>query len=137
MKLPVVLGDGFLKSLPEAERKRLGRAGITAEEAMRTYKRGKEKDLQKDVIKYCDLHQIYWENDRMDKKTSGKVGRPDFRICYKGCWVGAECKAEGGLLSSAQAFEAARLRKSGGRFVVVFRLMDLLDEFRGIDADEA
>jgi hypothetical protein len=137
MKLPAVLPEGFLQSLPEHERKRLGRAGITAAQAIQTYRRGQEKDLQKDVIRYCDFHKIYWENDRMDKKTSGKVGRPDFRICYKGFWVGAECKAENGVLSSAQAFEAARLRASGGRFVVVFRLMDLIDEFRNIDADDA
>lgn len=135
MKLPAVPSEGFLQALPEEERKRLGRAGITAAEAMATYKAGQEKELQKDVIRYLDYHQIYWNNDRMDKKTSGKPGRADFRICYKGRWVSAECKAETGTLSSAQAMDAARLRKSGGRFVLVFCLRDLIEEFRNIDAN--
>jgi hypothetical protein len=137
MKLPAVLPEGFLQSLPEHERKRLGRAGITAAQAIQTYQRGKENELQKQVASYLDLNQIYFETDRMDKKTSGKVGRADFRICYRGHWLSAECKAEGGVLDPAQAFEAARLRKSGGRFTVVFRLLDLIDEFRNIEADDA
>lgn len=134
MKLPVVLGEGFLQALPEHERRRLGKAGITAAQAFATYQRGKEKELQKQIASYLDLNQIYFESDRMDKKTSGKVGRADFRICYHGRWVSAECKADGQTLGSAQAMQASVLRKSGGRFVLVFRLMDLIDEFRAIDA---
>jgi hypothetical protein len=137
MKLPAVLPEKFLQSLPEHERKRLGRAGITATEALQTYRRGQEKELQKQIASYLELNQIYYNSDRMDKKTSGKKGRADFRICYRGFWVSAECKAEFCTLESAQALEAARLRKSGGRFVLIFRLMDLIDEFRNIDADDA
>ena len=137
MKLPAVVTEGFLQSLPEHERKKLGKAGITAKEALRTYQRGQEKDLQKQVASYLDLNQIYYECDRMDKRTSGKLGRADFRICYQGHWISAECKAESCTLESAQAMEAARLRKSGGRFVIVFRLLDLIDEFRNIDTDDA
>lgn len=137
MKLPAVVTEGFLQSLPEHERKKLGKAGITAREALQTYQRGQEKDLQKQVASYLDLNQIYYEADRMDKKTSGKRGRADFRICYRGYWISAECKAQSCTLESAQAMEAARLRKSGGRFVIVFRLLDLIDEFRNIDADDA
>jgi hypothetical protein len=138
MKLPAVVTEGFLQSLPEHERKKLGKAGITAKEALQTYQRGQERDLQKQVASYLDLNQIYYDNDRMDQRTSGKRGRADFRICcVKATWVSAECKAESCTLESAQALEAARLRKSGGRFVLVFRLMDLIDEFRNIDADDA
>ena len=134
MKLPNVPSEGFLRALPDAERRRLGKAGITAAEAIQTFRRGQEKELQKQVASYLDLNEIYFENDRMDKKTSGKVGRADFRICYRGKWVSAECKAEGCTLEPTQAFQAARLRKSGGHFLLVFRLLDLIDAFRDIDA---
>ena len=30
------------------------------------------------------LHDIYFEWDRTDKRTSGKKSRADFRICFKG-----------------------------------------------------
>ena len=134
MKLPSVVPEGFLQALPEHERRRLGKAGITAAQAIQTFQRGKEKELQKQVASYLDLNDIYFETDRMDKRTSGKVGRADFRICYHGQWLSAECKAEGCTLEPSQAFQAARLRRSGGKFALVFRLMDLIDELRNIDA---
>ena len=46
MKLPAVLSEGFLQSLPEAERKKLGRAGMTAKEAQAIFERGEEKKLK-------------------------------------------------------------------------------------------
>jgi hypothetical protein len=40
MKLPAVLSEGFLRTLPIEERRKLGRAGMTAAEASATFKRG-------------------------------------------------------------------------------------------------
>ena len=130
--------SGFLAGLPEEERKRLGRAGITPEEANATFIRGEEMRLQKLVVQWLDLHQIYWESDRMDKRTSGKRGRADFRICVPpgGYWLSAECKACGQPLEKEQAQQAVRLRNSGGHFVLVYRLNDLIEAIQGIHADD-
>ena len=127
MKLPAVPSEGFLAALPEEERRKLGRAGITREEAEATYKRGQEIQLQRLITNYLNLNEIYYEWDRTDKRTSGKRGRPDFRCCVKGLWLALECKAEGETLSKEQAIEALRLRKSGGKFVVVFSLKDAIE----------
>jgi hypothetical protein len=130
MKLPAILSEGFLQSLSEDERKKLGPAGITRAEALAKYRAGQEKQLQDDVTQWLNLHEIYFESDRMDKRTSGKKGRPDFRCCVKGHWISFECKTEAGTLSKEQAEQAARLRKSGGIFVLVFSLQDVIAAIR-------
>jgi hypothetical protein len=68
---------------------------------------------------------------RMEKRRSGKCGRADFRICHRGRWLSAECKAAGEPLSDVQEREAKRLRNSGGVFVVVRRLGDLVEALEG------
>ena len=86
---------------------------------------------------WLNLHSIYYEWDRTDKRTSSKRGRADFRICVPlgGVWLSAECKAAGESLSPEQATQAARLRNSGGRFVVVYSLGDLIEAIRGAARD--
>jgi hypothetical protein len=132
VKLPAVLSAGFVRALPQSERKKLGRVGLTPEECHQTFVRGQEIELQKLVANWLNLYSIYFEWDRTDKKTSGKRGRADFRICVPGgFWLSAECKAAGESLSPEQATQATRLRNSGGRFVVVYSLGDLIEAIRG------
>jgi Tn3 transposase DDE domain len=42
VKLPAVLSPGFVRALPESERKRLGKAGLTPERCRATFIRGQE-----------------------------------------------------------------------------------------------
>ena len=86
-----------------------------------------ERELQRLCANWLNLHGIYFECDRMDKRTSGKCGRADFRICYHGHWISAECKCAGEPLSEAQEREAQRLKNSGGRFVIIRELGDLVE----------
>jgi hypothetical protein len=123
-RLPAILSDGFLKALPLEETKRLGKAGMTAEEIK----------LQRLCMNWLLLHDIYFEWDRVDKRTSWKKGRADFRICFKGRWISAECKATGEKLSPHQSEQAARLRRSGGIFLVVFSLEELIKALGEIDS---
>jgi hypothetical protein len=136
MKLPAVLSQGFLKGLPEEERKRLGKAGMTQEECAQKFVRGQEIELQKLCMNWLSLHKIYFEWDRTDKRTSGKRGRADIRACVAGYWLSIECKAAGEPLSREQAQEAVRLRNSGGRFVLCYCLADLIEAVHGIHADD-
>jgi hypothetical protein len=134
MKLPNVPSEGFLQALPPEERKKLGRAGMTKGEAKEKFLSGQEKELQQTVYQWLLYHEIYFEWDRMDRRTSGKRGRADFRCCVGGLWLSIECKADTGRLSKEQASEAARLRKSGGKFVVAFNLQDVIEAVRDIDS---
>jgi hypothetical protein len=132
MKLPAVLPDSFLKALPEPERRKLGKAGITAEEAIVAYSTKKERELQRLVHNWLLSKELYFESDRMDKRTSGKKGRADFRVCCRGLWLSLECKAGTGTLTSEQGAEAARLRRSGGKFVVVRSLEEAVEAVNGM-----
>ena len=134
MRLPTVLGEGFLRAMPVAERKRLGRAGITQAEAQTKFRAGQEKELQRQVWNHLNRNQIYFEDDRMDKKTSGRKGRADFRCCVGGLWLSLECKTEAGTLTKEQTSEADRLRNSGGRFAVVCSLQDAIEAINDMHA---
>lgn len=96
---------------------------------------GEERKLQNLIGNYLSLHGIYFESDRMDKRTRGKKGRPDFRVCYRGRFLAIECKAMDGRLSTEQASELARIRKSGGTACVAMSLEDVQAVFRQCDAE--
>jgi hypothetical protein len=134
MKLPPVLSEGFLQALPEEERAKLGRAGITAGEAIEKYREGQEKQLHDDIIRWLDLHQIYYHHDRMDKRTTGRVGRADFVICAHGLWLSAEAKADTTRLRKEQAKEAIKLIRSGGRYIIVRNLKTLMQHIQRLYA---
>lgn len=129
------LPENILSKMSPKDRASLGPAGMTAEEAQKRFEAGQEKQLQNLITNYLNLHQIYFESDRMDRKTSGKVGRPDFRICYRGRWLAVECKAQGGKLTAAQADTLMTVRKAGGVAITAFSLTDLQTALRGIDQE--
>jgi hypothetical protein len=134
MKIPNVPSEGFLNALPDAERKKLGRAGMTSKEAQAKFAAGQEKKLQKEIYNWLSLHGHYFETDRMDRKPTGRKGRADFRICVGGLWLSLEAKSETGTLSKDQIVEASRLRKSGGKFSVCFSLQDAIEAVRDLRA---
>ena len=136
MKLPAVLPEGFLQAFPPEERQKLGCAGMTAEQAQAKYIASEEKRLQQDIATWLDHEQIYFETDRMDRKTSGKKGRADFRICVDGRWLSIEAKTQSGNLTGEQLTEATRLQKSWGKFAVCRSLKEAIDVVRSIRPEQ-
>ena len=136
MKLPAVVTEGFLQSLPPAERKRLGRAGITQAEAEATFQAGEERKLQGLISNWLHLHNIYFVRPRMDRKSTTPLGTPDFIICAPpGAFLGAEVKCTRGTLSAEQAKAGALIRASGGRFIVARCLQDVIDAIDDLNAE--
>ena len=138
----VILNENLLKHMTpkaraeEAMRAGHANAGRTADECREIWQRGEEKKLQGLISNFLNMRDIYFETDRMDRKTSGAKGRPDFRICYRGRWVAVECKAEGGQLSREQAATIERIRKAGGVCIVAFGLPAVQEALRAVDAQE-
>jgi hypothetical protein len=136
MKLPAILPEAFLLAMPPEERKRLGRMGMTNEEARARFVSGQEHKLQALIHNYLQLKGIYYESDRMDKRTSGKKGRPDFRCCFNGYFVALEAKADGETLTAEQAREANRIRANGGKYAVCYTLQDAIQALNFLDDNQ-
>lgn len=136
MKLPGVLSEGLLQALPAAERKRLGRAGITRAEAQAKYAADREKDLKRDVVNDLNRRGAWIFDQPMSKKTRGRPGVPDIIVCYRGYFLAVELKAAGETLRADQAREAVEIRKARGRFVLAYSVNDVIEAIRGIDADD-
>lgn len=146
MNLPAVLSEGFLKAMPEEERRRLGAAGLLQEdkERMALEKERKrvdvptrdEKALQRDLINWLHLHGHYFVRARMDKKTTVAKGTPDFIVCVKpaGFFLGIETKRAKGTLTPEQAKTGVAIRASHGRYIVARNLQDVIDAIDNLNA---
>jgi hypothetical protein len=104
---------------------------MTSSEAQAKFVAGEERKLQGLVWNELTRRGIYFNSDRMDKRTSGKKGRADFRCCIPrvsgpGAWLSLECKVGKGQLTKEQIDDATRLRQSGGFFVVVHTLEEAI-----------
>lgn len=130
-----VIPNHVLERMSATDRRKFGKAGMTAAECREKFQRGEENKLQSLVANFLNLRGIYFETDRMDRRTSGKKGRPDFRICYRGRWIAVECKADGGVLSPEQVTTLAAIRKSGGVAIVAFGLPAVQAALRELDAE--
>lgn len=133
MKLPAVLSQGFLAGLPEAERKRLGRAGMTVEEAQETFNRGQERILKGHALNELNRRGAWIFEQPMSKKTRGRRGVPDIIGCYRGYFFAVELKASGEPLRPEQGQEAARIRKASGQFILGYCLDDIIEGLQHID----
>lgn len=133
MKLPAVLREGFLQAMPEAERKRLGKGGMTQAQAEAVFKSGEEKKLKDLVVNELNRRGAWIFHQPMSKKTRGRPGVPDIIGCHRGRFFACELKASGESMRTEQAQEAVRIRKAGGHFVLCFCLSDLLEALHQIE----
>lgn len=97
-----VFPDDFLRRLPAAERAKLGKAGITFEEALAKQEAKEEKDLQNFIEKLFNLRGVIANRSRMDRKKTDKVGWPDFTCSLNGFAVAIEVKLPGKKLDTDQ-----------------------------------
>jgi hypothetical protein len=91
----------------------------TIEEIRPKWEAKTERDLQKQIYSWLKLHDYFFVWSRMDKKTTGIIGTPDFCIAYKGYFVGVECKTEDGLLTREQAAAFKKIEAQGGLTYIV------------------
>ena len=73
------------------------------------YDRKTEKQIHHTFEAWLRLNEIPYLHSRMDKKSTIRVGWPDFSIFYEGKTVFVEFKKPGGVLSQDQLDVAAEL----------------------------
>jgi hypothetical protein len=83
----------------------------SAEEAQAACRKRSEKEEHRIFSRWLYLHrkELVARYDRMDKRTSGTVGWPDYTVCHHGRTLFLEFKVLGGRLSPEQEALIERL----------------------------
>lgn len=80
----------------------------------------RESELHDFIIEYCSQHDLPYYHSRMDKKTTGNIGAPDFFIFFSlGRTMHVEAKRRGKKPSNEQLAYHAWLWKKDHRVYVV------------------
>jgi hypothetical protein len=87
----------------------------SAEEAQADGRKRSEKQEHRIFSTWLHLHRfdLVARSDRMDKRTCGTVGWPDYEVFHKGKTLFLEFKVLGGKLSSEQETMIERLTAQG------------------------
>lgn len=127
MKLSNVT-EGLLRCMNTADRRKLGKVGMLPEEAQAAFVARSEKEVQEAICKLLTLRDIAFYRARMDKRTGGTIGWPDFTLALNGQAIALEVKHEKGTTSPEQVACIAKMRRNGWDVYVVRSL----DEVRAI-----
>jgi hypothetical protein len=124
------LNDKQKGLIADADRKQFGKAAMTGAQAQARFANGEENKLHKLVKSYLDIYRIYYECEPFGRRTAVKAGRPDFRLCYRGKFVGIELKTVAGVVSREQTETLDAIRAGGGMAAVCYSLQDVIDLLR-------
>lgn len=124
------LNDKQKGLMSDADRKQFGKQGMTGAEGQARFANGEENKLHKVVKSYLDIYRIYYECEPFGRRTAVKAGRPDFRLCYKGRFIGIELKTIAGVVSREQVDTMDQIRAGGGIAAVCYSLQDVIDVLR-------
>lgn len=110
---PRLLTDRQLRLISPADRKPLGKAGMTAGEALTKETKTLERKIHNDFTGFCNRHGIdVWHSNPVRKSSIGE-GLPDFLCLRSGLGVCIEFKVLPNKLSRVQENRIARLRENG------------------------
>ncbi len=78
-----VVPESWLRCMSPEDRKAMGKAGMTAEEAIAKFTAKSEKQLQSQIVNLLRLKgiEVCWH--RTDKKSAATVGWPDLTFCVR------------------------------------------------------
>lgn len=113
------------KTLPERVRRlvpketRVELKAPTSAEVSEKQNTKREKELQENIANLLRQRGIWFFRQRMDRRTTGTVGWPDFTFAVFGRPVVFECKLPGRRLTKEQDECLNRLMANGWRFAVI------------------
>lgn len=95
----------------------------------------KETQLVRQILDYCQYnHLMFWRNNsgaiRTEKGGLVKMapaGSPDIIGCFRGHFVGAECKVGKNKQTDMQIDFGRRLVAAGGYYHVIYSLDEFVD----------
>jgi len=115
--------ENIRRCMPPETRKELA---PTQPEADARHNAKCEKQLQEQIANLLRQRNITFFRQRMDKRTTGKVGQPDFVFAVKGQACACEVKMPGGVLTRDQFSVLEKLQDNGWRTWIARSLMDFV-----------
>jgi len=116
-----LLPENIRKCLPKEDRAALDVPTLSDVEERNTEKL--EKKLQEQVASLLRIRNIWFYRSRMDRKTTGPKGAPDFifslKIKGKGTPVAWECKVGKGQCTPEQTDTRIRMLSNGWSYQVI------------------
>lgn len=124
------------------DRQARGKAGRTHEECRRQQAEISEKEIHRQIDQWLRSKDIVFQHERMDGKTRGTVGWPDFTFVWtterqligsfrlsgeKKIPIGCEVKRPGETPTKEQLEVHERMRKNGWTVLVVHSLQELIE----------
>ena len=114
----MILPEHVLRCVSAEDRKKLGPAGVIADEVREKGLARAERQLQGEIVQYLRLHgiEVLWH--RTDKRSRATVGWPDLTFCKHGVPWGLEIKTFSGRVGPEQAETMRRMRINGWQTAV-------------------
>jgi len=131
------LPNNILRRIAPGDRQPLGKAGQTMDEANVKHDLKCERELQKQVYNFLLLKEsegkLWFAYQNPTKRATGRIGTPDFVVCYQGHFVAFECKFGAGVCTDEQLHAIRKINDAGGTAVVVRDLDEVRDWLKTID----
>lgn len=124
------LPENILRCMAPGDRTPMGKAGRTLAECDEANAIKLEKELHRQIEQDLRRRMVTYGHCRMDRKSTMIVGWPDFTFAIKGQAIAVECKAPGGILSDEQSEVMHGLIADGWRYVIAYRLEQVVDLFK-------
>lgn len=128
-----ILPDAVLRRMSPEDRKKLRKAGVTAEEAQASFVAKNERELQGQIGSMLHRRGIWYDWDTTHRRRVGTLGTPDFLFCYLGKAVAWEVKFAKGKLRPEQESARQVMLSNGWHWSEIRSYQDALDALREIE----
>lgn len=118
--------------MPKEDRADMGKAAMTNEEAQAKLDGRREKELQENIASLLRQRDIVFFWQRMDRKTTGTVGWPDFTFSVGGKACAFEVKLPKGHLTGEQMQMHIAMMKNGWLVRVVRSEQEAVEQLEAV-----
>ena|SRR5438876_9589024 len=118
-----VLPESYRRCLSPQDRKALSQP--TIEESKKIGEARLERDLQKLIYSELLRRGLFFHYSRSDRRTTTRLGTPDFALPIHGKYVAIECKTPTGFQTQEQLHVQTKIELQGGNY----HLARSFDEF--------
>lgn len=130
MKIVGLIPENIRKLMAPTDRAAIGKAATTNADAQAKQDGKLEKQLQENIAALLRLRNIWFTRQRMDKRTTGVLGQPDFIFAINGKACAFEVKLPGNRPTAEQVGCHTAMCANGWFVRIVYSEHEALDELQ-------